>query len=78
MRGFLDEDRSDDDRETIDRKDTEVSGVMGNTARGGFFFHVGERDVFVPFSVLVKREPCGAMMHTITVPEWWAKKEGLI
>jgi hypothetical protein len=81
MRGFLSEDcdHRAGDVETDDRRDVEIAGVIGASARGGFWFDAGTKKVFVPFSVLRAREHDHASAAaTIAVPAWWARKEGLI
>lgn len=83
-RGFLDEDAERDDvhdGDSSDRHDVEVIGFITRHAIGGFFFKdlTRRRDLFVPKSVLRRHEfNLAKNLDRLTLPEWFAKKEGLI
>jgi len=80
MRGFLDEDTGDDgDFGSLDVRETEITGrLTGEKTKKAFEIDDGTRKTWVPFSQLRGQEQSGRDVVTIRVPEWWAKKNGLI
>ncbi len=81
-RGFLDEDDGASEFVALDNShkgDIALAGTVKATGRHALLFNNGTRDVWVPYGHLRGREDDpGNQTVTIMVPEWFAKKEGLI
>lgn len=80
-RGFLDDEPRDDDDggESMRRGDVELAGRVIRETDRAVIFADGRKETVVPKSLLRRRETDRAhRFDIITVPEWFAKKEGLL
>lgn len=80
-RGFLDEDmplEPDEDR-TDDARTVEITGSIVSRSGKALQFDSGDRrPKWVPLSLIKGSTQAKPGIVTLRLPEWWAKREGLI
>lgn len=79
-RGFLDEDGDDDEARDVDRSsEVTLACKYVKTSGGAALYNFGDQYVWVPGSVVRRHEvDTKTGVDRLTLPEWFARREGLI
>ena len=82
-RGFLDEQHddngSDNDLGALDVRDAEITARIVSRSAKAMQIDSGDRKLtWVPLSLIRGSQQASRDVITLRLPEWWAKKNGLI
>lgn len=77
VRGFLEE-QEDRDLGALDAREFEVTGTIVEKQRDRFLFDSGIKKIWVPHSRVLGTSQSAPKVVTLRLPEWWARKVGLV